>query len=756
MTALFEQFLVESREILETANAGLLRLERNHADADAVNEVFRAFHTLKGATGLFDWPVFTRLLHAAEDLLATVRDGRSSVTPGLIDGLFAVLDQAARWIDHIEAHGGLPGDAAGAARALQTSLSGGGPAAGAAGSGELPALFDWVVELTPGERAAVVQAAPGAEGTLTAVAYDPDPDCFFNGDDPLAVVRRIPGLVLLRIEPVTPWPPLAGLDPYRCLLRLRALTTAPESEVAALFRSAPDQVRFAAVPPARLAGPDSTVAGPAAAARALAAAMLREQRRILDLPPARGAGDGDGDGTLNARIAATARAAGNILTALGRGTAVAALHTAAAQARTTGLVEPLAAHLAGLADAVEAPAVPAPSAPVTPAPSGAAGRRALRIEPERIDRLMGLVGQLAVTKNRLPVLLRRAADPILARGLREVQDEMDGLIDDLQDAVLRLRMLPLDRVLQPLPRLVRDLAGRLGKSVDLRVEGEATEADKDVLDALGEPLLHLVRNAVDHGIESPEQRRAVGKPETGVIRITARQDRDGIVIDVADDGAGVDADKVLRTAVERGTVTADRAAALTRQEALALILLPGVSTAGTVTDVSGRGVGMDAVRTAIVRTGGSIAVDSVPGEGTRISLTLPLTMLVTPVMVVSAGGSLFGVPTSAVSEVARIRTGDIRRVKQAESVVLRDAVVPLLRLDRLLGLAGGTACDEATVLVLHRAAEPVGLVVDGVVERLDAVLKPLTGVLAGLRAYAGTTELGDGRLVPVINPRELL
>jgi len=751
MSELFDQFLIESRELLDGVGAGLLRLERTLDDKPTVNELFRAFHTLKGATALFDWPAFTHLVHAAEDLLSAVRAGEVAVTPDLIDRLFAVADQSARWVDHIETHQDLPADAGEHARRLEERLRAAPEEEGTAAGTDLPDAFGWLTTLSHEERAALRAALPPG-GTLTAVAYDPDPECFFNGDDPLAFCRRIPRLALLRIEPVEPLPGPEALDPYRCLLRFRAVSAAPAADVAPVFRTAPDQVRLAPVPATLLGAPapKPTPAAPMVVGAAdMAEAILGEQRRILtlDATPAE----------LEGRIASVARAASNVLAALGRGDEAAGVQAAAEAAHAVGRPGPLANHLATLLVAVTAAAVGAP--PAEPAETRTA-RRALRVEPERVDRLLALVGELAVAKNRLPSLVRMAEGGdarALPRLLREVYEAVGGLSDELQDAVLRLRMLPLSTALQPLPRLVRDLSLRLGKRIELQVSGERTEADKDVLDVLGEPLIHLVRNAVDHGIEMPERRAAAGKPETGTIRIDARQDKDSVIVEISDDGGGIDPAAVRRKAVENGVIDAARAASLSDAEALPLILLPGVSTASAVTDLSGRGVGMDAVRTAVEMAGGRVEIASDLGQGTRVRLILPLTMVITPVMVVEAADGLFGIPTAAVAEVAKVPATDIRRLKHAESVVLRDRLVPVFRLRRLLDLPDGEGgAATATVLVLNLEREPVGLVVDGIRERLDAVLKPLSGVLATLRGYSGTAELGDGRLLPVINLRELL
>ncbi|MBP2315637.1 chemotaxis protein CheA [Azospirillum soli] len=730
MNPLFEQFVIEARELLDAAGAALLRLEREPGDAGAINDLFRALHTLKGATGLFDMAPFTRLVHAGEDALMAVREGRAAVTPELADRLFQLLDLGVRWVDHLDAEGDLPDGADAVARERETLLRAalGGEKAVEAPSG----AFSWVDELTEAER----RTAGGR--TVTAVMYDPHPDCFFTGDDPLDLCRKIPDLLLLRIEPVEPWPELSALDPYRCALRFRTLSAAPKDDVARVFRSVPDQVRIATM---TVAG---AVTAPEPVVEGLAESILREQARILAL-----------EGTAaerEARRAVVLRTVRNILTAQGREADRAALD------RVAETPEALRGFVEGLADARTGGG--AASVPFA-VPAAAPARRALRVEAERMDRLMSLVGELVVAKSRLPYLAREAREgqsfEMLAQGLKETQGQIDAIVGELQAAVLRLRVLPLSRVFEPLPRLVRDAARRLGKSVELRLSGEETQADKDILDVLGEPLLHLVRNSLDHGIETPDARRAAGKPETAEIRVSAFQDKNGVVVEVADDGAGIDAGAVRRKAVERGLIEADRAAALTEEEAVRLVFLPGLSTSSGVSDLSGRGVGMDAVRAAVEQAGGRVEIASQRGHGTRVRLVLPLTMMITRVMMVETAGALYGFPVTLVTGMLRVRRGDIRAVKRAESIVLHDAVVPLLRLRRLLGLPeDDRAVGTEAVLVVDLGGQTVGLVVDGFRERADVVLKPMTGVLARLRGYAGTAVLGDGQLLLVLNLRELL
>lgn len=728
MNALLDQFLAEGRELLSVADDNLLRLERDPADTDAVNELFRAFHTLKGGSALFDLPAFTALVHAGEDVLDAVRAGHARPTPDLADRLLAVTAQCARWMDALEADGRLPADAADTARALGADLLG--PSAGDPDTDATAAPeTTWLRDLTAEERRSL------GGGPLTAVTYDPDPDCFFNGDDPLELCRSIPELRLLRIEPAGPWPPVAEIDPYRCALRFRALSAADPDAVRTVFRSAPNDVRIA---PVRL--PDVAEGAEPPALR-LARAMLREQAGILTL-------DGDAEETA-ARRAAALRSARAILAALGREEERAALDAARS--------EPAGSLAARIAAYAEADTARPHRGDTTANPAPRSTRRTLRVEPERIDRLMALLGDLVTAKGALPRLAHDAGEGgALAGGIKETAARLDTVTAELQHAVLSLRLVPLARIFEPLPRLVREASRRLGKRIDLRLEGSETEADKDVLDTLGEPLLHLVRNALDHGIEEPARRRARSKPETGTIRVVARQERDGVAVSVTDDGAGIDPAALRRKAVERGLAEAGTVAAMTDAEALRLVFLPGLSTAADVSDLSGRGVGMDAVASAVHAAGGRVEIDSTPGQGTAVRLLLPLTTMVTRVLVVEAAGQLYGLPVATVTGLTRVPLEGIRRVKHAESILFRGAVVPLFRLRRLLALEEGGGEPAAAVAVLDIGGASAALAVDRVRERADVIVRPMAGVLSRLRAYRGTAVLADGRLLLVLDPRELL
>jgi two-component system chemotaxis sensor kinase CheA len=327
----------------------------------------------------------------------------------------------------------------------------------------------------------------------------------------------------------------------------------------------------------------------------------------------------------------------------------------------------------------------------------------------------------------------------------------------MQRAIMDVRMLPVAEVFERFPRLVRDLSRKLNKHIELKVVGEDTAADKTIIEALGDPLLHLVRNAIDHGIESPGQRIEAGKPEAGAIQLKAFQEGDQVVIEVSDDGKGIDPTVMRLKALEKKLITEDQADSLSDQDAINLIFLPGFSTMEEVSDLSGRGVGMDVVRTAVEKFNGQLMLSSRKGEGTLVRMSLPLSMAVARVMMIEVGGALFGVPMDGVAETVRVPRNRIRQIKRSEAFVLRDAIVPLMRMEKLLGLPPVAAdIEEEAVLVARVSGATVGLVVDRFREGIDVILKPMGGVLAGIRGYAGSALLGDGRVLLVLNLKELL
>ena len=396
-------------------------------------------------------------------------------------------------------------------------------------------------------------------------------------------------------------------------------------------------------------------------------------------------------------------------------------------------------------DDVEQPARP------TASEKAATASTSLRVDGRQVDALSDQVDQLVIVKNALLGL----ADPDGERV--RVQAMIDRLTTDLHHGIMRLRMTPLSPVLRRLERQARQLAVELGKAVDIEVRGHAVEADKGVVDGLYEPLLHLVRNALDHGVEDTAERRGAGKSDRATLSIRARIDRDEVEVEVRDDGRGMDPARLRDVARSRGLGDGIDLDALSDQAGLELIFTPGFSTASSVSSVSGRGVGMDAVREAVTGLGGRIAINSMPGQGSALMLRLPLTVVMTRVLIVEARGERFGLLLSEVQETLRIRPEEITPVRLGSAIVVRETVLPYVRLGDLVSPGvPATPASSLTVLIVEGAEGRLALGVDTVQARLDVVLKPLSGLLATVPGATGTTLLGDGTLLLVLDVKALV
>lgn len=649
MDELFEQFMIEGRELIAAATDDLLALEDNASATGRIDSAFRSIHTLKGSVAIFDLAPMGVALHAAEDLLGAVRAATKAMDAQVAQSLLGCLDRCDRWMDAVQETGLLPLDAPREAMQIATGLL---ALTGTSDTSAAPpaTAASWLHDLLE-RSAARLDDERSAGRPLVAVRYRPATDCFFAGDDPMAFVRHVPDLLVLDISPVEPWQPLADVDPYRCNLLIELVTAASLTDVQRLFRFVPDQVEFEPV-------------------------------------PAREASGGSG------------------------------------------------------------PAV------------SAEAQRTIRVDSLHIDRLLDLVGELVVTKNGLAHLAARAEAGMepkaVGAAIRAAQSATDRVVADMHRAVMDVRMVPLDRVFRRLTRMVRELSQRLDRRVTFVVQGEETRVDKAVADALFEPLLHLVRNAVDHGIETGETREQAGKDPHGRLDLRARTVGDQILIEVVDDGAGIDPDRLRAAALERGALTAEQASAIDDAAALQLVFAAGLSTAVDVTDISGRGVGMDAVRSAIERLGGRIALASTVGAGTTVSLRLPATAALTTVLVVRAGEERFAVPLDMVVETLRTPRRSILPVGRGRAFVLRQQTLPLIDLQALLGLGCPSDSPDVRILVVDVGSGPVGIAVDDFSERLDVMLRPMTSLLATLPGVSGTTLLSDGSILLILDLTELI
>lgn len=409
---------------------------------------------------------------------------------------------------------------------------------------------------------------------------------------------------------------------------------------------------------------------------------------------------------------------------------------------------------AGAADSRASAAAPASSERAAPRGASIADTT-VRVDVGLLDDVMNMVGELVLARNQIVQLGHQVTDPSFVKA----SQRLDLLTTELQAGIMKTRMQPIGNVWNKLPRVVRDLAHARGKRVDVELDGADTELDRTILEALKDPLTHLVRNAVDHGVETPAQRRAAGKPERGRLFLKAFHESGQVNIEVSDDGAGLDVARIRARAVERGLVTAERAAQLSEREAMRLVFEPGVSTAERVTSVSGRGVGMDVVRTNIEKIGGAVDVASALGRGTVLKIKIPLTLAIVPALIVTARAERFAVPQVNLLELVRLEGEQLRanveEVGGATLCRLRGDLLPLVFLDRALELTGAdpepSSKERVTVVVVQADDRRFGLVVDGIRDTEEIVVKPLGKELEGIGVFAGATIMGDGRVALILD-----
>ena len=441
-----------------------------------------------------------------------------------------------------------------------------------------------------------------------------------------------------------------------------------------------------------------------------------------------------------------------------------------------------AAYQASLENGATAAQAPAPGKPGLPVPQKTAGKpfgrrgtdqspnaypagrrdqdrtpkeQTIRIDTPRLDQVITLSGEIGLVKNRLNSLrvdiLSGKRDSETLRALDEATSQLDLLVSDLQNSVMKIRMQPIGRLFQKYPRLARDLARQLGKEVELVIEGEETEIDKTMIDDLNDPLVHLVRNSVDHGIESPSDRLANGKMAKGIVKLAARQEGDHIIIEITDDGRGMSAEKMRNKALEKGVISEEEANILDERQSLNLVFLPGFSTAETVSDVSGRGVGMDVVKTNIQKLNGDITLRSELGKGSSVIISLPLTLAILPVLVVLLKEQPFAVPLSMVREILTIEPDTLQEVGGKTTMVLRGEVLPVVSLSRLIGWQEETAPRFGVLMTFADNSFVIG--VDSFAGREDAVIKSLEDFKP--RGIAGVTTASNGQIVLILDMKEL-
>ncbi|MBR0248028.1 MAG: chemotaxis protein CheA [Synergistaceae bacterium] len=398
-----------------------------------------------------------------------------------------------------------------------------------------------------------------------------------------------------------------------------------------------------------------------------------------------------------------------------------------------------------------APAAPAPAqAPAKPAKKDSAkkGSQTVRVDIGRLDKLMNLVGELVISRARIERLVQEAR----LRQFDDTLSQLGRISGDIQELVTKLRMVPVSFTFDRFPRLIRDLCKTLNKNVELVLEGEDTELDRTVIDEIGDPMVHLIRNSMDHGIEHPEERKALGKPEKGILKIAAYQEGSGVVIEVSDDGAGIDPEKVKKKAIERGIISEDRAAIMSDEEAQQLVLLPGFSMAKQVTDLSGRGVGMDAVKTKVEALGGQFDLSSKKNEGTHVYIRLPLTLAIVLSLLIKVGKETYAISLENVEETIMVRRDDIKTVHGEPTTLLRGEVLSLNILGDILGSEGVEHDrNEYPVVVVKIGKNKIGFIVSELIGQQEIVIKSLGRFLSKIDGITGGTILGDGNVALILD-----
>ncbi|WP_031518039.1 chemotaxis protein CheA [Desulfofalx alkaliphila] len=385
--------------------------------------------------------------------------------------------------------------------------------------------------------------------------------------------------------------------------------------------------------------------------------------------------------------------------------------------------------------------------------------KTVRVDVQKLDTLMNLVGELVIDRTRLSrfaeIFESQYRSDELAESINEIANHLGQVTSDLQEQIMKARMLPVSQIFNRFPRMVRDTAQKLGKEIDFIVEGKETELDRNVIEMIGDPLIHLIRNAIDHGIETPEERIRKGKPRAGRLELKASYHESHIVITIEDDGKGIDVNKIRQRAVDLGLYDREGAARLSDREVLDLIFRPGFSTASSVSDLSGRGVGMDVVRTAIEQINGMVDLDTKLGEGSKFTISLPLTLAIIRSLMVSLDDQVYAFPLSNVQETLRINADEIRRIGNNEVIVVRERILPLLRLSEFFGM-GSSEADKLYVVIVASAERRVAVVVDRLLGEQEIVIKSLGEYLGDVVGLSGATILGDGQVALIVDARGIV
>ncbi|QGX61072.1 chemotaxis protein CheA [Alteromonas mediterranea] len=734
---ILQDFLVEAGEILEQLQEQLVDLENNPEDADLLNAIFRGYHTVKGGAGFLSLTELVEICHGAENVFDVMRNGQRTLTPELMDIILQATDVVVEMFERVKARDPLePADAH---------------------------LVDLLHKLSRPETPDENIFGASEESTTAPESVAAEPELVI--EEPTAQVPS--GTSDGGIDEITE-------DEFEALLDELHGSNAPgQSSSASKPSVAPASPSASTTPTAGGDSDDITdeefeallddLHGKGQFATSAAAAS--EPKAPAAPAPSNSSSDeeitddefealldqlhGSGQGPTQQSAAPISpeppvdKAATEAVQKAKQAAPVKAAPTSnsAAPSKPSSTAKPKAASPAPKKDDKKAAAA-APPAETT-----------VRVDTKRLDQIMNMVGELVLVRNRLISLGINSNDESMSKAIAN----LDVVTGDLQGAVMKTRMQPIKKVFGRFPRVVRDLARSLKKEITLELVGEDTDLDKNLVEALADPLVHLVRNSVDHGVEMPDDRAASGKPRMGTVKLSASQEGDHILLTIEDDGKGMDAEKLKEIAISRGVLDADAAARMSDVEAFNLIFAPGFSTKTEISDISGRGVGMDVVKTKINQLNGTVNIDSQLGKGTRLDIKVPLTLAILPTLMIVVGKQTFALPLGAVNEIINMDIKKTNTVDGQLTMIVRSKAIPLFFLGEWL-IRGPKDInrEKGHVVVVQIGTQQVGFVVDALIGQEEVVIKPLDALLQGTPGMAGATITSDGGIALILDVPSLL
>ena len=699
-----EIFLDETKEHLQNLNTQILELESDPEGEDTVNEIFRAAHSLKGMAGTMGYKRMQNLTHDMENVFSEVRNGNIKVQPKLIDVLFQCLDALEEYTDNIQNNAD-------------------------EGTNDNEALIKQLNDILNGEGGAA--PAPAGGTSAAAVASEPVGGDKWNDitldDSQISVIK----------EALNQGKKVYGLNVVvqeNCILKA--------ARAFLVFKAVEEMAEI-----------------------------------IISVPSAQDVEDEkfDRDFTLmllsDAKLDKIIEAAESV-SEIEKATGAPIMlennpsykkseeEKAEAEAEAAEEEKAVPAESAAAPSEPQAETAPAQAAPAKPDTKKAASKpvvnRTVRVDIEKLDSLMNLVSELIIAKNSL-VSVSSQEQTNTNSAFNEQIEYLEQVTTNLHESVMKVRMVPIESVVNKFPRMIRDLSKKLDKKLELYMSGEETELDRTVVDEIGDPLMHLLRNSADHGIESAELRAQRGKPSVGSIFLDAYQDGNNVVIEVRDDGNGIDTEAVKEKAIERGSITPEQAANMTDKEIVNLLFLPSFSTAKKVTDVSGRGVGLDVVKSKIESLSGEVEVKTKLGEGSTWTIRLPLTLAIIQALMVVVGDEKYAISLGSIQTLEDIVPGDVKLVQNKEVINLRGQVIPLIRLNEVLDIESKRAADENLVVVIVKKGDKMaGLVIDELIGQQEIVIKSLGKYIKQCKFISGATILGDGEIALILDANALI